>query len=323
MSLKIRRRDNKWCVVDIKNDGAQETLGCHDTPKEAIAQRRAIGMRQREVATKPAAWVHQCIRRYRAQGLSQEEAAQRCYGAWHRQHPGQSTRRCLSCEDTVKQLGVAEFYRDIVDEIGKWSKEDANYHMLPPDTEWKEHCRACEFFQNEACELVEGEISENGTCELWLASEGKELDIITLPRLMLLITSNAYQDRDGEWITEKALANYVKQSWEGEPDNSRFVGKNTLLYRHRGEPIGDIVWAKMYGPFLVEVARERLTAKARKRWDLIERAKRMGWGASHGFNYLKDDKNGGVYKRILKFETSVLPLSIAANMFTYAGIVPK
>ncbi len=34
-------------------------------------------------AGKPAAWVHECIRRYVAQGLSEEEAAQRCYGAYH------------------------------------------------------------------------------------------------------------------------------------------------------------------------------------------------------------------------------------------------
>ena len=35
--------------------------------------------------TRPAAWVHECIRQYMAKGMSREEASQRCYGAYHNQ----------------------------------------------------------------------------------------------------------------------------------------------------------------------------------------------------------------------------------------------
>ncbi len=41
------------------------------------------------VHTKPA-WVERCIRRYRRQGLSEREAARRCYGAYHNQGKGSS-----------------------------------------------------------------------------------------------------------------------------------------------------------------------------------------------------------------------------------------
>ena len=42
--------------------------------------------------SRPSVWVHNCIREYMKKGMSREEASQRCYGAWHKQHPGESTK---------------------------------------------------------------------------------------------------------------------------------------------------------------------------------------------------------------------------------------
>lgn len=122
-------------------------------------------------ASKPAAWVHQCIRRYQSQGLGKEEAQQRCYGAWHKRHPGRSTREVSECCDDEKQIvqdpeALAAFYQEIVDDIGQWSQDDATY--LTESFNPEITCANCRFFSEGACELVEGEIAPDGICELWI-----------------------------------------------------------------------------------------------------------------------------------------------------------
>ena len=169
-------------------------------------------------------------------------------------------------------------------------------------------------------QLVAITISETGKSLL------KRLAFKSMPgqRLMFLVTSNGYLDRDGEHIKVAALTEYVAKQWTGEPDKSRFIGNNVLLYQHRGKPIGDIVWADMMGPFLVELARERNELKARKHWDYIQHVSGKHdfyWGVSHGFDYKNDDLVDGVYDHIYKFETSILPLHRAANELTFANIL--
>lgn len=147
-------------------------------------------------------------------------------------------------------------------------------------------------------------------------------------RYLFLVTSNSYEDRDNETITTKALADYVERAWNRIEE--RCTPDNELLFWHKGEPIGDIVWTDMEGPFLLEVAKERPNklirlSKTRKGyikqvWNGIE-AKKYKWGASHGFQFLDSDKQGGTYRRIKKFETSVLPLDAAANPYTFAGVI--
>lgn len=147
-------------------------------------------------------------------------------------------------------------------------------------------------------------------------------------RYMFIITSNAYIDREQEILKHDALKALVDAKWDGDT----FIGDDVLLFWHKGDPIGDIVYADMVGRFLVEVARERADApirlgsgkKARiaQVWDFIEHTgKALEWGASHGFKYYPRDREHGVYNRIVrKWETSVLPVQYAANSYTYAGV---
>ncbi len=145
-------------------------------------------------------------------------------------------------------------------------------------------------------------------------------------RHMLIVTSNSYKDREDQTITTDALTGYVERQWQGE----QFAGDNVLLFWHDGPPIGDIVWADMEGPFLVEVARERksglpmLEHYTRAIWDHVERNDE-DWGASHGFGYdvadLEPDEGRGTFKQIHKVETSVLPREYAANALTYSGVI--
>lgn len=146
-------------------------------------------------------------------------------------------------------------------------------------------------------------------------------------RTMLLISSNAYQDRENEIIREKALQRHVKQ-YKSRRDN-------VLLYWHGGEPIGVIMEADMYGPFLVEWAKELpnkvvnlarvgeppLFGTVKQVWNMIEESPELDWRASIGFRYIKEDREDGVYEVIDKFETSVLPADFAANAITLSYIV--
>lgn len=148
-------------------------------------------------------------------------------------------------------------------------------------------------------------------------------------RHMLIVSSNAYLDREGEIVTQKALEEYAESCWSGEV----FKSDNTLLVWHAGDPIGDIIFADTEGPFLVEVARERpnalinladegeepLKAEIKAVWDALEREK--GLGASLAFYPRPGDRKDGIYRRIYKRETSVLPRRAAANLLTDAEIV--
>ena len=141
-------------------------------------------------------------------------------------------------------------------------------------------------------------------------------------RYLFLITSNGYMDREREYITTKALQHYVEKSWLAndvcQPDNA-------LLFWHDGDPIGDVVWTDMQGPFLMEVAKERATPFAVQVWDYLEAHPELKWGASHGFRYadkrVNPNEDTATYDAIDKFETSVLPLRYAANPYTFAGVV--
>jgi hypothetical protein len=144
-------------------------------------------------------------------------------------------------------------------------------------------------------------------------------------RRMIIISSNAFKDRDHEWVSKKALEDYVKD----------FTG-NDLLMWHRGDKVGEIVSAQMMGAFLVEVAQELpdrqvdisepggapMITSVKAIWDAIERNPDI-WGASIGFRYKAGDLDDAVYESIKKYETSLLPVEHAANPLTFARIIKE
>ena len=147
-------------------------------------------------------------------------------------------------------------------------------------------------------------------------------------RYLFIVSSNSYKDREAETIATKALKSYVDKAWAVE---GKSLPDNPLLFWHGGDPIGDIVWTDLKGPFLIEVARERKNATVRlsrthittiqRVWDMLETSKER-WGASQGFRHFPSDKDKELtYHRIFKFETSVLPLENAANQYTFAGVI--
>lgn len=73
-------------------------------------------------------------------------------------------------------LAYAESLEDIVDEYGPWPQggpAGAHYIELSPFAERGMKCSNCIFFEAGACEVVQGSISEDGICKLWVIPEGK------------------------------------------------------------------------------------------------------------------------------------------------------
>lgn len=169
------------------------------------------------------------------------------------------------------------------------------------------------------------------TWPLWDVDEMKGLSVFKDAdgaRHMMLVTSNGYKDREGEYISQQALQEYVDAQWDGD----RFKGSNVLLFWHQGPPIGDIIHADMAGPFLVEIAKERtsglplIQSYTKAIWNYIEEHPEERWGTSHGFGFAPHDRelsdDGPVYRHITKFESSALPLQWAANPLTFSGVIP-
>lgn len=140
-------------------------------------------------------------------------------------------------------------------------------------------------------------------------------------RYMMVVTSNSYQDREAETITTQALKEYVDKSWIAE---DLFHTNNPLLFWHDDRlEIGQIVWADMHGPFLVELAQEGTSPVSKALFDYRETHPEEKWGASHRFAYFRKDRSDdGTYRRIYKQETSMLPREAAANLLTFSGVIP-
>lgn len=141
-------------------------------------------------------------------------------------------------------------------------------------------------------------------------------------RYMLIVTSNAYEDRENETITSKALEAYEASCYPGD---GLFHCDNPLLWWHDDDVVmGEIIAVNYSTPFLVEVAKELPSPIARILWDYAERNGDNA-GASHRFGYREEDRqDDGSYTHILKQETSYLPERLlAANVGTYAGVIDK
>ena len=144
---------------------------------------------------------------------------------------------------------------------------------------------------------------------------------------MLLVTSNAYRDREGEILKEQGLKEYAEGKFPTKPKD------NVLLFWHEGDPIGDIVYAECYKSFLIEIAAERPNAKIdigvpgetiieteiKTVWDNIE-ATPGEWAASHGFQPIGKSKDGVIYP-FDKFESSIVAKGFQANWYTLSEVI--
>lgn len=277
--------------------------------------------------TKPHAWVHRRIRRYMRQGLSKEEAEQRCYGAYNSRGKtaNVSIKGALYKQDDVKYTEISPDSR--ICSNCRWYSTQKD--TMPCHIVWD---APLAIVPNGVCDKWEG-MPSGSTVNAWVytaagensqkgLTPGIEIFKADGTEYMRIVTSNSYRDREKQWITTQALAEYVESEWDG----NRFKGTNYVLYFHRKIPIGRIVWADMVGPFLVEIAEKRHSNVLRfqtyidRTWARVKRSPGY-YGASHGFRAGPDDLRKGTFTRIEKFETSVLPRRWAANVLTSSEVI--
>lgn len=170
-----------------------------------------------------------------------------------------------------------------------------------------------------------------------MASEHKNFHPVTAfkmdgQRYMLLVSTNGFKDREGEYVSQYAMRDEINRQW----DEDGFHGDNVMKFWHAGPPIGDIIWADQEGAFTIEVARERtsgsplIQAYTTAIWDYLEQGPDEPYGASIGYAYRDSDKTltldsesaiAPLYQRLRKSETSPLPTNEAANPYTFSGVI--
>ena len=328
MPYKVMKRGDQWCVVK-EDDG--KSMGCHDSDDKAQRQMAALHANEKTV--------EKTIVRY-----TQQEAGFVPLSA-------EAGQACVNCRwfagsaEGGPYCNVIENYPLHV-EANSWCQQ---WVMLPAGMPMEAEAHSEPMGAMEA-ERAETEIPEpahehdhNPTQTIYAAPDSNQPGILkTLrqkfqhglkpgqsilkgadgQRLMLIVTSNSYPDREDETLTSAALKEDVDRHWTQGDD--AFMSNNPLLFWHDDDlPVGDIVWGDLVGPFYVEVAREASTPVAKAYFDYREQHPDEAWGASHRFAYFTQHRSeGGDYSRIFKKETTTLPLEAAANLFTLSGVLP-
>jgi hypothetical protein len=124
----------------------------------------------------------------------------------------------------------------------------------------------------------------------------------------LSITTSAYQDRDGEWITMKAMQGAVDLA-----DRTGYRGP--LRFWHvPGLDVGDCDYQAITdnGRFLIESGTFRSAAAAR----IGMAAAQKGYQMSPGFVHPPSEPQDGAYHHIALFERSFVPPGRASNPYT-------
>lgn len=127
----------------------------------------------------------------------------------------------------------------------------------------------------------------------------------------LAVSSNSFEDREGEIITAKALEDAV--AWA-----DRTGARGTLRLWHTG-PAGDIGqcdFQGIQGRFLIESGKFLDTAQSQAAKAYLTKADPQSLAMSIGFGYKEDQFDGRNYDQVRIIERSVLPHEAAANPWT-------
>lgn len=122
------------------------------------------------------------------------------------------------------------------------------------------------------------------------------------------ITTTAYQDKDQEWISRKAIRAVVAAGDSGAP-------RGPLRFWHvPGLDLGDCDYQATLGDgrMLLESGTFRSKAAAR----IGAEAARRGYQMSPGFVHTRSEPRGGVFDSIALFERSFVPPGRASNPYT-------
>ena len=138
---------------------------------------------------------------------------------------------------------------------------------------------------------------------------------------IIAYSTNAFEDREKEIFSTKALEKYVTQA-EQKNDRGYFN-----FWHIPGTDFAEKQWQAVPGRFLVEAGPfldNEIGQAALKFFEQfpdghIEIAPE-GWGCSPEYRYLPEERKTGTYENIWITRTSILPRLAAANIWTKAGV---
>ncbi len=148
----------------------------------------------------------------------------------------------------------------------------------------------------------------------FLTGARKPIPYIIRDNYIIVPSTNAYTDLEGEIVTDESIQRYLEQN----PN-----GTGTINYAHLPLTFADVVAAVKHGKYLFHVGqfRDDLVGRAFKKFlseypDGHPDIAPLGWGSSMAFVGLRDQ---GDYRAFVHLETSILPLHRVANPWVPAA----
>jgi|LakMenE01Jun11ns_1017448.scaffolds.fasta_scaffold9878008_2 hypothetical protein len=145
-----------WATVKQEADGSFTTIGCHVSKQDAIDQMVVVSLSE---DMDPIGEVNA-----RGMYLNDEEV-----------EPVISVDASDVLETMQEHLlsprdaALYEAYESIAEEYGQWSQVDSHYVAESPFAEQGMICSNCSLFEGgRLCEVVEGDISPDAICKLWV-----------------------------------------------------------------------------------------------------------------------------------------------------------
>jgi hypothetical protein len=150
-----------WAAVVREPNGSYTTIGCHTVKQDAIDQMVAASLNE---GTEPLGEVGAL--RQMPEVESEDDTDEMLEGLSDMAEKGLNGR----------QFSMYEFYEKLAEEFGMFNQGDgadgAHYVAESPFADSGLICGNCVLYEGgQACEIVEGRISPNGICKLWVINE--------------------------------------------------------------------------------------------------------------------------------------------------------
>lgn len=151
---------SNWAAVKIESDGSATTLECYTTKQDAIYRMVAQSLAE---DLEPVGEVGQ---RQLPEVESEDETEAMIEGLAEMEEKGLNGR----------QFAMYEFYENIAEQFGMFNQGDgangAHYVAESPFADSGLICGNCVLYEGgQVCDVVEGRISPNGVCKLWIINE--------------------------------------------------------------------------------------------------------------------------------------------------------
>jgi transcriptional regulator with XRE-family HTH domain len=355
MPFRIVHRDDEYCVVKVNADDTDgDVSGCHDTEAEAEAQLVALNI---NVVAEEEGAIHDKPRKRKPHKKeaknSQEETSATSLGVKATRIGDFLRNRREELEMTISDIAndmpiTAGTIGDI--ELGGIETPsepvlrafarvldvslDRLIALLPEDAMPRETIAKSNGFLSrlklaakniiDMVSLAEKETEEDPEgMKLFMNDVGIGQKLVNGELWHFTYSTNAFEDREGETFSTKALENYVSQNEENETKGFFNFWHINAEDGHFNTDFARKEWQGVAGRFLVEAGpylrgeRGKAAEKFFKNYGAAHPAiAPEGWGCSPEYRFLPEERATGTYENIWITRTSTLPRFAAANVWT-------